>query len=286
MFSLLRTVTWAGKRCPARRDAVGDVPTHVPTPWHCCTADPCKVAVPKAHRRDAGWPHYLGSAPARHLSYAAAAGASVIVTRDIDAITRLGRAAAAVGVAMVTPQELVALVDEIEDAPSYHPARLMGTGYSVREATAGDQAALKAFLANASGESAAGFRRVAGDLAQGRPASHRLLVLDPAGEPVALVGTAPSGRALLVPLLRLRAVPLRSTIAAQLAARLRALAAEAGLSVIRIIDPHLGDDVADAVLSDGFRRTRAGQLAAITLPEHGSARRIADAVRGPRAAGP
>jgi predicted nucleic acid-binding protein len=75
-----------------------------------------------------------------HVAYAAAVGIQVVVTRDGAARRRLGQAAREVaGIELVSPAQLVSLVDQAEDAPAYWPVSLLGTGYTMREASATDE---------------------------------------------------------------------------------------------------------------------------------------------------
>lgn len=122
-----------------------------------------------------------------HVAYAAAVGIQVVVTRDGAARRRLGQAAREVaGIELVSPAQLVSLVDQSEDAPAYWPVSLLGTGYTVREASATDEPRLKQFLANGTGEKRQNFYQELERLVERRPHSHQLLYADPDNEPTAL----------------------------------------------------------------------------------------------------
>lgn len=216
----------------------------------------------------------------RHAAWAAAAGVGVLVTRDERAIRTLGPAAEeAGGVRLVTPHDLVALVDEAEGAPSYRPEALVGTGYSVREAGDADRAALEAFRSCAGGESARDMRATLRGLAAGRPATTRLLLVSPTGEPAALVGAVPGDGLLEVPLLRVRARVLRATLAAQAVSMVRGVAQKAGTPLIMLTDPHADAEVLEAAFADGFGRVGGGAAAAVTLPGRATAHQTASEVR-------
>lgn len=216
----------------------------------------------------------------RHVAWAAAAGVTVLVTRDERAIRTLGPAAEEVGgVRLVTPHDLVALVDEAEDAPSYRPEALLGTGFSVREAGDADRDVLASFRSAGGGETARDLLATLRGLAAGRPATRRLLVFDPAGQPAALMGTLPRDGRLEVPLLRVRARALRATLAAQAVAVVRGLAQEAGASLIVLTDPHADAEVVEAAVADGFGRAD-GATAAVAVQGRATAREHALRVRG------
>jgi len=201
-----------------------------------------------------------------HIAYAAAAGIQVVVTRDGNARKRLSQAAREVAaVELVSPMQLVTLVDQAEDAPAYWPVSLLGTGYTVREAAAADEPRLKQFLAHATGEKLRDFERALERLTERRPRSHQLLYADPADEAVALLGAGMRGSVLEACLLRLRPSALQASLAAQMVARIRGLAGELAATAVRIIDTHPHPLLAEALLADGFRITSDGMVA-LTSP--------------------
>jgi len=201
-----------------------------------------------------------------HIAYASAAGVPTVVTRDNPVLRRLRPiAAGSAGVGVVSPEELVALVDEAEAAPAYMPAALLGTGYNVKEAGAGDNALLRQFFSTASGEKLKAFERALRALAATRPSSSRLLITDPYGAPVALIGLAPESDVLTVPIVRMIRTALQATVAAQVASLLRSCAADRGVHAIGVSDQYANPLVLDALLRDGFYLTDGGPLA-LTLP--------------------
>ena len=110
----------------------------------------------------------------RHVADAAAAGVGIFVTRDEEAIRRIGPVATELfGTRLVTPQDLVAVLDEAENAPSYWPAALLGTGYAMTEVPGGDDDPVAVFLNHGAGEKRHTLARVLRDLAALRPGSHR-----------------------------------------------------------------------------------------------------------------
>ncbi|HEX8081049.1 MAG TPA: GNAT family N-acetyltransferase [Jatrophihabitans sp.] len=188
-----------------------------------------------------------------HLAYAHAAGVSVFVTRDGPATKRWGEAARAVGMTMVSPQTLVTLIDELESAPTYWPSALLDTGYMVREAAA-DDPAVGVFLASGGGERRKAYDERLKLLASTRPRSHRRVLTDPAGQPIALLGTLPGDGVLFVTMLRMRPSAVQTSLAAQIASLLRPMAVEAGVEVVKVSDPHPHPLLVEGLLRDGFRR--------------------------------
>lgn len=197
-----------------------------------------------------------------HIAYASAAGVSTLVTRD-DPVLRRFRDAAAVeaGVSIVSPEELVAHIDESEAALNYQPGAFLGTGYRIKEAGTGDNGALRDLFSTASGEKRREFELRLADLAKARPTSSRLLVTAPDGEPIALLGALLEGAVLSVTVARMNPFALQATFALQAATLLRRSAEAAGVRAIRVRDPHAHPVLVDALLRDGFRPSAAGPLA-------------------------
>jgi GNAT superfamily N-acetyltransferase len=197
-----------------------------------------------------------------HVVYAASVGVPVVVTRDDVAQRKLRTAASeALGVALVSPQELVVLLDETDAAESYSPFALLGTGFQMREAATADQALIGGFLDTSAGERRADFNRRVRALAEHRTdGAHRLVFTAPTGDAVALLGTDVVAGVLDVSILRMKTFPLASTMAAQLASRLRPLAQEAGVSAIRVSDSHPHPLLVEALLADGFGPAPGGPV--------------------------
>lgn len=197
-----------------------------------------------------------------HVVYAASVGVQVVVTRDDAAQRKLRTAAGEVlGVALVSPQELVVLLDEADASESYSPFALLGTGFEVREAATADQRLIDGFLDTGAGERRAEFNRRVRALAEHRTVgAHRLVFTAPTGEAIALLGTDLIDGVLNVAILRMNTFPLASTMAAQLASRLRPLAQEAGVCAIRVSDPHPHPLLIEALLADGFGQAPRGPV--------------------------
>jgi len=201
-----------------------------------------------------------------HVAYAAAVGIQVVVTQDDIARRRLGQAAReATGIELVSPGQLVSLVDQAEDAPAYWPVSLLGTGYAVREASVTDVAHLMRFLDTSTGEKRGSFHRELERLAGRHPRSHQLLYTDPDGEPIALLGVGMHDGVLEASLLRLRPSALQASLAAQMVARIRELAGEYAAGAIRVTDKRPHPSISAALLADGFG-VAAERLVALTSP--------------------
>jgi len=199
-----------------------------------------------------------------HVAYASAAGVTVLVTRDGPATTRLAQAAwDLLGVRVIHPSELVTLVDEAEQAPAYSPAALLGTGYSVREASADDGPLLLEFHDTRVGERKRAFRSRLLRVAARRPHSHRLIYFDPDDNAVALLCSLPEAGVLEIPVLRIRPNALQATLASQLVARLRALAVSANVSAVRVSDHSLDSLLAAALAADGYRPHKGKWIALV-----------------------
>lgn len=197
-----------------------------------------------------------------HVAYAAAAGVDIVVTRDDKALRKLRVVAREfVGVSLVSPQELVALLDEMEGSPAYSPSALLGTGYHMREAGIDDQSCLDSFLDTSAGEKRRDYTKRTRSLAEHRPiGAHRLLVTEPGADAVALLGSDVVRGVLEISLLRMKPFPLATTMAAQLVSRLRPLARDAGVSAIRVTDPHPNPLLNQALLADGFGAAASGTV--------------------------
>lgn len=219
-----------------------------------------------------------------HVAYAASVGVRIVVTRDDQAHRKLGTAAReALGVTLVSPQELVAMLDEAEFGELYSPFALLGTGFQVREASVSDQQVLAQFLDTGGGERRKDYTEQLRALAEHRPVgAHRLVVTTPAGEAIALLGTDIVHQVLTISLLRMKPFALATTMAAQLASRLRPLASEAGVSAMRVTDPHPNPLLIEALLADGFGSSSEGPVglsvaATCTVSELGPIARAAAA---------
>ena len=198
----------------------------------------------------------------RHVAYAAAAGVPVVLTRDDAAMKRLAVPAwEELGVRILTPQELITYLDEQERSETYWPAALMGTGYTLKEATATERTILETFHDHSSGEKKKDYVERLRRLAAARPQSHRRIYFDPDGNPVALAGCEPAADDYEISVLRLKPSAMQSTLAAQIVDGLRALAREQDKGLVRVTEPHLHPLFVDALMADGYRPSGSAWVA-------------------------
>jgi hypothetical protein len=189
-----------------------------------------------------------------------AAGVEIVVTQDRNARSRLGLAARELGVTITNPFELVVRLDEHEDQPSYSPQALKSAGYTLVE-VGSDDSELKGFINTAHGERRGQYAAICNQLAAGRPHTHRLLLRDPLGRPIGLIGTTSQSATLTVSLLRIHNCALQSSVAAQLVGHLRTLANDEHVEAVVVCDVGLDSSLFDALLEDGYHAFPGGMIA-------------------------
>ncbi|MDN5767770.1 MAG: GNAT family N-acetyltransferase [Humibacillus sp.] len=203
----------------------------------------------------------------RHVAWAAAAGAPIVVTRDRKARRTLKVVAyEAAGVTLCTPSTLASVIHEREHAGAYAPVALSATELLMREISS-DPDAAGSLLSTGTGERRGDFDRRLEEISAARPNSRLTLMEAPGGEALAIVGTAARDSALTVSVARVQAGPLEATMAAQIAQYLRTTARELACSSIVVKDPHLSRGLPKALQSDGFTKVADDQLVALTLDE-------------------
>lgn len=201
----------------------------------------------------------------RHVAWAAAAGAPIVVTRDRRARRSLGVVAyETAGVTLCTPSSLASVLHEREHASAYTPAALSATELSLRDISSSPDVAAS-LLSNGTGERRKDYDRRLEEVAASRPNSRLTLVEDPGGEALAAVAATARGITLTVSVARIQSGPLEITLAAQIAQYLRTAARELGCSSIVVDDPHLSRALPKALQSDGFTMVSNGQLVALTI---------------------
>lgn len=201
----------------------------------------------------------------RHVAWAAAAGAPIVVTRDRKARRKLKVVAyETAGVTLCTPSTLASVLHEREQAGAYAPAALSATELSLRDIS-NDPDLAAPLLSNGTGERRGDFDCRLEEVSASRPSSRLTLVEDPESEALALVGATARESVLTVSVVRVHAGPLEATLAAQIAQYLRTLARDLGCSSIVLDDPHLSRALPKALQSDGFTKVADGQLAALTI---------------------
>ncbi|HSX69005.1 GNAT family N-acetyltransferase [Nocardioides sp.] len=200
-------------------------------------------------------------------------GAEVFVTRDQNAVTYLGPAAASGrNFAVLDPNELPAFIDRRADFVSYLPTQLEQTEFTTSR---GDAATwnpdnLGDLIAKESGERKVAFRQVIKSIAERSAGTDdRQLMLTPRGEVLAIWAAHEGSTTLEVPLLRVKRGDLLPTITRQLSRNLRRRAATAGLTTVRILDDHLPTAIGAELRRDGFIDP-AGFLTATVLTTIGT----------------
>lgn len=172
----------------------------------------------------------------QHLAMTAAAGVRYFVTRDKTLTCQFGEhIREAHGVRVLTPTDLVLVVDQRLRAGEYQPVQLHGTAYAWTRIREGEIPELVGrFLNREAGERRRSFyqrlRRYVAD-----PGTYRVRVLrNPDGEPVALEAGCSAGDIRRIKVLRLEAPGVGPTLARQILflARQDARAEEASRVVI------------------------------------------------------
>lgn len=203
----------------------------------------------------------------RHVAWAAASGAAIVVTRDRKARHTLKVVAdEAAGVTVCTPGTLASVIHEREHAGAYAPAALSATELSLRDISSNPDLAAP-LLSHATGERRRDFDRRLEEISAARPNSRLTLVEDPEGDVLAAVGATARTSTLTVSFARVQTGALETTLAAQVAHYLRDTARALDCSSIIVQDDHLSPTLPKALQSDGFTQVAAGHFAALTIDE-------------------
>lgn len=199
------------------------------------------------------------------IAGAVAAGANLFATRDGRSREVFGPLALrSFGLRLVAPFEVALHVDELKRASAYAPIALFGTGHSLAEVAAGQEAQLIGLLNRPSGERKTEFRRRLRCAAEsvGTGGSRRIL-RSPSGDVMALVAHRIVDGCLRVDLLRVGDGPLARTVATQLLFILRNDARQSGAVTIRVVDPAPSAVVIEALATDGFVKGSGGWTALV-----------------------
>lgn len=202
----------------------------------------------------------------RHVAEAAAAGVSIVVTRDTSARDRNSVVARDIAsVSLITPAELLTHIDEQENSSAYAPGTLRRTRYTTREATASvhDRDVLTSFRHD--GERKQSFEQVVDKIAAAAPNGRRTLYCDPEGVAVGLSGLTVDQDAVRVRLGRLKPGPIQPTLAATITGAVRDVAITAGRPVILVEDPNLHPALHEAFAQSGFYTLSSARLVGLAL---------------------
>ena len=186
----------------------------------------------------------------RHISRAAAVGASFFVTRDEKLIRRFRAVAGEAGVELVTPGEFTARLD----APAtYAPVMLENTSFSLSPAAKFPVDELVArFLNYGAGEKAYRLRARLRETIADRAYSTAWVVADEREQPVALYAQRIGPASLEVTLLR-AVGPMASTLSRHVAHMQRQRAMHLGLPEARVSDDMLSASFHAALAAEGYR---------------------------------
>jgi predicted nucleic acid-binding protein len=189
-----------------------------------------------------------------HLLHAAAAGASVFVTRDDDLIRNSENIAYdKLALRVVHPETLVLYLAEIEDAERFRPASLHATRCAVQDSTAGIEGRFAHLLATGGGERRKDYNSALRRLAS-TPETRIRHVTDAAGQ--VLVAWAESRQAKLeIPLLRISTDALADTVLRLFLFEMRSVCLAEQLPSVVVTDPHSSSRVVSALAEDGFQHS-------------------------------
>lgn len=189
----------------------------------------------------------------RHVAEAAAAGVTVLVTRDENLRRIVGPAAIEeYGLRILHPAHVLLHIDELTQAQVYRPAAVQGSDYSSQRVSADQEEALLPFVNAAVREKPNGFRQRLRQLAV--KGKRWETITDPFGRLVALYVLHEGAAQIEVPVLRVLDHRHADTIARQLLFSLRDRTVRGHRPVLRVTDPHPSQAVEYAAIADGFRR--------------------------------
>jgi GNAT superfamily N-acetyltransferase len=222
-------------------------------------ADRCEQALVAAARRLApAYPQTAqDKADVRHVAEAAAAGITVLVSRD-ENLRRLvgGAASEQYGLRILHPAHVLLHIDELTQAQVYRPAAVQGSEYRSQSVGAGQEDALLPFVNAPARERPNAFRQRLRRLAV--EGNRWETIADPSGRLVALYVVNTTDTQVEAPILRVLDHRHADTIARQLLFSLRRLTVASGRSVLILTDPHPSRAMEYAAIADGFRRTEHG----------------------------
>jgi hypothetical protein len=198
-----------------------------------------------------------------------AGGCDVLLTRDENAIAKLGPVALdSHGLAMMLPSELADHVRRRESAGDYRPASLAQTGVAAERVVTSlwSVTQLDHLLNREDGERKSELRERLRIIAEAPPAvAQRFVARTPNGAIVAawalLCESSGSGKALRLPLLRIAPGPLARTLGRQILFLIRKSAVDQGAREVIVVDPKASSDLREMLAAEGFAERRAGNAA-------------------------
>lgn len=216
-----------------------------------------------------------GQRDIRYVAEAVASGLKVLITRDQALRDVLHEPAAAAGLRILRPSEVVVWLDELARADAYRTRSFLATTYSTRLLRSGEESLLEPLMARRAGEKETEFRARIRELSAA--GYERSVVLDELGDVAAAVVSRRAQGQLDVPILRVADGPLAPTLVRQLLFALRVGALVPRTQLIQITDPHLSNTVVAALDEDGFVIVDGGR-AAFVIDVWGPAKVVSDAL--------
>lgn len=224
-------------------------------------------------------PAFMGSLQGqrdiRYVAEAVAAGLNVLITRDQDLRDALHETAAAAGLRILRPSEVVVWLDELARADAYRTRSFLATSYSTRLLRAGEESRIEPLVARRAGEKESEFKARIRELSAA--GYERLVVLDDRNSVAAAVVSKRDRQLLDVQVLRVADGPLAPTLVRQLLFALRVDALVPRTKVLQVSDPYLSSTVVAGLDEDGYVTADAGRVAYV-VDVCGPARLVSDAI--------
>ena len=206
----------------------------------------------------------------RYIAEASSAGLQVLVSRDPQMLGLADVAWEGASVRVIRPEAIALQVDELQQAQTYQPVGLLGTGFRTAEVQTGSEDGLVALFKQSGEDNGPAFASRLGALADGAVRWQREAIRDGEGSITAVYAWALVGQVLMVPVLRTAVHVLEDTLARQLLYLLRLEARRHGARAVHITDGGVSSAVRRAAGPDGFFEHSEG-LAALIVDVCGSA---------------
>jgi hypothetical protein len=199
----------------------------------------------------------------------------MFVTRDQGLRNALQEPAAAAGLRILRPSEVVVWLDELARADAYRTRSFLATTYSTRLLRAGEEARIEPLIARSVGEKESEFRAQIRELSA--VGYQRQVVLDDFDAVAATVVSRRDDQLLDVAVFRVAESPLAPTLVRQILFALRVEALAEHTQVLRFSDMHLSSPIVAALEEDGFVPVDGGRVAYV-IDVCGPAKLVSDAV--------
>lgn len=195
----------------------------------------------------------------RHMAYAIAAGEKYFVTRDQGILAKAPEVLQQHDLHLLSPIELVSHLDVIQREQEYQPRRLGASTTHVQQLKATDKAVAEGAFRMHPGEKLLAFRSLLDSALADPKGCIAQVAYDGDGKPGVLIATRQqSASTLELPLLRLAAAPLATTILRNLLMNTVISAARDRAECVRLTDPRPSREVIAALEELGFTQTASG----------------------------